>query len=65
MFASNLSNALRINKRSIKVRDIREGSVIVDYDIMIDENMPSKSELGKMQDKLFKDQRVDLGGPIM
>jgi hypothetical protein len=35
-----------IDKRSIKIRDIREGSVIVDYDIMIDENMPPKSEIG-------------------
>ena len=33
MFVDNLSQAMGIDKRSLKVRDIREGSVIVDYDI--------------------------------
>lgn len=47
MFVDNLSYGMGIDKRSIKVRNIREGSVIVDYDIMIDESMPSKSEIGK------------------
>jgi len=47
MFVNNLSEAIGINKRSVKVRDIREGSVIVDYDILINKNMPTKSEIGK------------------
>ena len=33
MFVYNLSAAMGIKKSSIKVRDVREGSVIVDYDI--------------------------------
>jgi hypothetical protein len=47
MFVNNLSEAIGINKRSVKVRDIREGSVIVDYDILINKNMPTKAEIGK------------------
>ena len=47
MFVDNLSQAMGIDKRSLKVRDIREGSVIVDYDIQINKDMPSKAELGK------------------
>jgi hypothetical protein len=47
MFVNNLSYAMGIDSKKIKVRDIREGSVIVDYDIMIDNEMPTKSELGK------------------
>lgn len=47
MFVDNLSYAMRIHKTAFKVRDIREGSVIVDYDIMIDKNMPSKAEIGQ------------------
>jgi hypothetical protein len=65
MFVNNLSYAMGIDQRKIKVRDIREGSVIVDYDILIDNEMPTKSELGKQQDKIFKDGLVDLGGPII
>lgn len=47
MFKQNLAHAIGIDKRKVKVRDIREGSVIVDYDILIDRDMPTKSELGK------------------
>lgn len=53
MFRNNLSYAMGIDKRKVKVRDIREGSVIVDYDILIDRDMPTKSELGKKQDQIF------------
>lgn len=65
MFVNNLSEAIGIDKRSVKVRDIREGSVIVDYDILINKNMPTKAEIGKQQDAVFKDGRIDLGGPIL
>lgn len=47
MFAKNLAFAMGINKRKIKVTDIKEGSVIVVYDILIDSEMPTKSELNK------------------
>ena len=65
MFVNNLSNGMGLDKRSFKVTNIREGSVIVDYEILIDENMPTKSEIGKRQEQLFKEGKVDLGAPIM
>ena len=45
MFVQNLAESIGIEKSNIKVTQIREGSVIVDYEISIVKQMPSKDQI--------------------
>ena len=47
MFENNLSKGLGIHKNNVQVTSIRQGSVIVDYDVYIDANTPSKEWIEK------------------
>lgn len=46
-FAKNLSNSLGIDKSMIEVTGVREGSVIVDYNLKVDKN--SKISLNELK----------------
>jgi len=50
MFEKNLATGLGISKNNVQVEEVRPGSVIVDYDILIDKNTPSREQIEIKQD---------------
>jgi hypothetical protein len=66
MFEENLADSLGISMSSVQVTGLREGSVIVDYNLIVDKDSKmSLSELKSLQNKKMKSGAIDVGGPVM
>ena len=66
MFEENLADSLGISMSSVQVTGLREGSVIVDYNLIVDKDSKmSLGELKSLQNKKMKSGAIDVGGPVM
>ena len=66
MFEENLATSLGISMSSVQVTGMREGSVILDYNLIVDKNSKmSIDELKAMQSEKMKAGAIDVGGPVL
>jgi hypothetical protein len=66
MFEENLAVSLGISLSSVQVTGMREGSVIIDYNLIVDKNSKiSIDELKAMQSEKMKSGAIDVGGPLL
>ena len=66
MFEENLASSLGISMSSVQVTGMREGSVILDYNLIVDKNSKmSIDELKSLQNDKMKSGAIDVGGPVM
>ena len=65
-FEKTIANEMGVDLKYIQVKDIRSGSVIVDYDIISDKNnLLSIDDMKKKHDEVLKLGNLDLGGTIL
>ena len=66
MFEENLAASLGISMSSVQVTGLREGSVIVDYNLIVDKNSKmSIDELKSLQNEKMKSGAIEVGGPVL
>lgn len=66
MFEENLASSLGLNMSQVQVTGLREGSVIVDYNLVIDKNSKiSLDELKTLQNEKMKAGAIEVGGPVL
>ena len=66
MFEKNLANSLGISMSQVQVTGMREGSVILDYNIVVEKNSKiSVDDLKSLQNEKMKAGAIDVGGPVL
>jgi hypothetical protein len=66
MFEENLANSLGISMSQVQVTGMREGSVILDYNIVVEKNSKiSVDDLKSLQNEKMKAGAIDVGGPVL
>lgn len=64
-FKNSLSQAINIDKSSIYITSIKEGSVIIDYTLTVETDGLSKLDLSQKQAEAYAAEVVEVGGPIL
>lgn len=66
MFEENLAESLGISMSQVQVTGLREGSVIVDYNLIVDKSSKMDiNELKSLQNEKMKAGAIEVGGPVM
>ena len=65
-FEENLASGLGLNMSQVQVTGLRAGSVIVDYNLVVDKSSKiSIDELKTLQNEKMKAGAIEVGGPVL
>jgi hypothetical protein len=61
-----MADSLGIDEKNVVITSIREGSVIIDYDLIVDENsFLSAEDLQTLADIMISSGAIDVGGDLL
>ena len=65
-FVNNMATALGIDTSNVVITSIKEGSVIIDYNLIVDENSSlSADDLKTLSEIMISSGVIDLGGALL
>ena len=65
-FVDRLTASLGIHASTVKIVSVYEGSLVVNYEISVDDDDESALEaISKKQDEMFEKGSINLGAPVL